>query len=237
MNRILTLISVVMVSAAAVAQQKTGTFSIKPLAGLTIASIHSENYNDFFDNRMGFHAGLEAEYAAGSGIGLSLGAIYAQQGADVDGEYSNESMSLDGNVINNVYVKSHGKMKVNYLQFPLLVNYHIPAVPGLAIKAGFELSVRTDDRLSTETFASFFNMNISQAVHKDDSSTVGVSVNETDVCKQFDLAVPLGLSYEYRGVSLDVRYHFGLSHAAYFADMGNMSNRSLSLSLGYRFSL
>ncbi len=237
MNRILALISTIMVSAVAIAQQKAGTFSIKPMAGLTIASMHAENYNDFFDNRLGYHAGLEAEYSVGSCAGLSLGAIYTQQGADVDGEYSNESMSLDGSVINSVYVKSHGKMKVNYLQFPLLVNYYIPAVPGLTLKAGVEFSVRTDDRQSTETIASFYNINLSQTIQHDVARTIGIPVNETDVCKQFDLAVPLGLSYEYRGVSLDVRYHFGLSHAANFADMGKMSNRSLSLSLGYRFSL
>ena len=52
--------------------------------------------------------------------------------------------------------------------------------------------------------------------------------------RTFDLSVPVGLSYEWRNVELDVRYHFGLTNI--MKDQ-NAKRRYLMVTLGYNFQL
>ena len=50
----------------------------------------------------------------------------------------------------------------------------------------------------------------------------------------FDLSVPVGMSYEWKNVELDVRYHFGLTNVVKDADA---KRGYLMVTLGYRFQL
>ncbi|MBP5798357.1 MAG: outer membrane beta-barrel protein [Prevotella sp.] len=59
----------------------------------------------------------------------------------------------------------------------------------------------------------------------------------TDVCKSFDWGIPVGLSYEYKNISLDARYYFGLTKIDKTENPDNAQNRYLSITLGYRFHL
>jgi hypothetical protein len=55
------------------------------------------------------------------------------------------------------------------------------------------------------------------------------------VCKSVDVAIPVGISYEYKNISLDARYHFGLTKIDKTENPDTAHNRYLSLTLGYRF--
>ena len=56
----------------------------------------------------------------------------------------------------------------------------------------------------------------------------------TDVkMNKFDLSVPVGLSYEYQGVTLDARYNIGLTNIFSGVDE-SMHNQVVVVTLGYK---
>lgn len=52
--------------------------------------------------------------------------------------------------------------------------------------------------------------------------------------KSFDLAIPVGASYEFNSFVLDARYNFGVTKVA---DFGDSKNSVFQITLGYKFSL
>ena len=52
--------------------------------------------------------------------------------------------------------------------------------------------------------------------------------------KSFDLAIPVGASYEFNSFVLDARYNFGVTK---IADFGDSKNSVFQITLGYKFSL
>jgi hypothetical protein len=54
--------------------------------------------------------------------------------------------------------------------------------------------------------------------------------------KKVDVAIPLGLSYEYMNVILDARYNVSLTKAGK-GDWDNCKNKALTFTVGYRFTL
>ena len=79
--------------------------------------------------------------------------------------------------------------KMDYLNMPIVVNFYV--LKGLALKAGLQpgvnLSAKVDAGKGTE------NGNFEKGV------------------KDFDLSVPVGISYEYCNLVLDARYNIGLT--------------------------
>ena len=62
-------------------------------------------------------------------------------------------------------------------------------------------------------------------------------VTQNDICKSVDFGIPLGLSYEYKNISLDARYYFGLTKIDKTENPDTAKNRYFSITLGYRFHL
>ena len=63
------------------------------------------------------------------------------------------------------------------------------------------------------------------------------NTTQTGVCKNLDFGIPVGLSYEFRNVSLNASYYFGMTKIDKTDDPDNSRNRYLSITLGYRFHL
>ena len=61
--------------------------------------------------------------------------------------------------------------------------------------------------------------------------------SKTDVCKSFDFGIPVGLSYEYKNITLDARYYFGLTRMDDAEEDPAARNLCLSITLGYKFKL
>ena len=62
-------------------------------------------------------------------------------------------------------------------------------------------------------------------------------VTQNDICKSVDFGIPVGLSYEYKNISLDARYYFGLTKIDKTENPDTAKNRYFSITLGYRFHL
>ena len=63
------------------------------------------------------------------------------------------------------------------------------------------------------------------------------SVEGSDICKSVVFGIPVGLSYEYKNITLDARYYFGLTRMDDVEDDAPARNRCLSITLGYKFKL
>jgi len=64
-----------------------------------------------------------------------------------------------------------------------------------------------------------------------------VNDNLSDVPKKFDVSIPIGVSYEYRGFVFDLRYNWGLTDLFDDYDYADLKNSVFQFSLGYKFAL
>ena len=240
MKRINMLAVTLAITLGLVAQNQKGTFSIRPMAGISIANL-SSSLDDYYHNQVGLTAGIEVEYAVSNQAGISLGAIYSQQGSEIDG--STDLRYTDDNGQQHAeYSEYKGHLRANYINLPLMVNYYIPVVRGLAIKAGIQVGLRSDERLKADQLSvrhaylpssDVFTMQPSGLV----AEMWSMVFNETDVSKSVDFGIPVGLSYEYKNVTLDARYCFGLTKTDKILEAEDNRNRTFSVTLGYRFNL
>ena len=242
LKMIRTLILLVCVATMAQAQNDKGTFSIKPMAGVNVSTFSGGIVSDLYHTKAGFTAGMEAEYGINNWLGLSLGLIYSQQGAKVDGSVSGIVTEEKGNRY-LTKVQYDGKIQADYLNLPLMANFYIPVIHGLALKTGIQMGILVNDRMNAETTVlvakiqedinGYWNLSESDNFPRVTKTNVSLS----DICKSIDFGIPIGLSYEYKNVTLDARYYFGLTKLDKTEDPENTRNRCLSITLGYRFHL
>lgn len=112
-------------------------------------------------------------------------------------------------------------MKIYYASFPFTFNYYV--LPGLALKAGLQPAYRLKGQVTNGSEKIDFDRAVDLLL-----SDEGVKMNK------FDLAVPVGLSYEYSHFTLDARYHFGITKVFSNADE-TVHNRVVTVTLGYKF--
>ena len=108
-------------------------------------------------------------------------------------------------------------MSLDYLNIPIVANYYI--IPGLAIKAGIQPSFLMGANLKAKA-----NGNTSSVKIKDDLKT-------------FDLAIPLGASYEYKNVVFDVRYNLSVLKLNKEKADKNLRNSVIQFTLGYKLPI
>ena len=127
-----------MLAVTAFAQPDAGTLSIKPKVGLNIAYFGESQasfslISDISNSpRLGIAAGLEFEYQVKERIGLTVGAIYSQQGerAEINPrDMWSSSVSMTA--------------KVDYINFPVIVDMYL--CKGFALRLGIQPGVNVRD--------------------------------------------------------------------------------------------
>ncbi len=146
-------------------------------------------------------------------IGLAAGAEFEYGVTDMIGVSAGLVYSMQG------YKFSEGNVdttvKLDYLNVPILANVYV--APGLAVKLG----VQPGFKLSSKT--------------KIEGSGVSIEgESDDDGVKGFDLAIPVGVSYQYQNIVLDARYNWGVTKVY---DGGDSKNSVFQITLGYKFSL
>ena len=146
-------------------------------------------------------------------IGLAAGAEFEYGVTDMIGVSAGLVYSMQG------YKFSEGNVdttvKLDYLNVPILANVYV--APGLAVKLGVQPGFKLSSKVKME------GSGISIEGESDD-----------DGVKGFDLANPVGVSYQYQNVVLDARYNWGVTKV--FDDVDS-KNSVFQITLGYKFAL
>ena len=90
--------------------------------------------------------------------------------------------------------KTDTTIKTDYINIPVMLNVYL--VDGLALKFGIQPAFNVAARYSVSTKEIDVSGNLS---------------DKTIYINSFDLAVPIGLSYEYKNFVLDARYNCGIT--------------------------
>jgi len=241
MKRITILFAAMSLSAmTAIAQNKVGEFSLKPMAGINVSDISADEEVNY-KVKVGFTAGVEAEYGVTPWLGVSLGAMYSQQGAKFSSRLSEYGVDENGQKV-AVLLDMKGKLKADYINMPLLANFYV--WKGLSIKTGVQVGFLVNDKMNgTVIMAGATVPDLDKITYVDMStsstnySLSGFGFESSDICKSVVLGIPVGLSYEYKNITLDARYYFGLTRMDDVEDDAPARNRCLSITLGYKFKL
>jgi len=225
----------------AAAQNKVGEFSLKPMIGINVSDLSSDEEVNY-KAKVGFTEGMEAEYGVTPWLGVSLGAMYSQQGAKYEASLGQLGVNEEGRKV-AVIIGLKGKLKADYINMPLLANFYV--WKGLSVKTGLQVGFLVNDKMSGNgTLARLTELPVDQIIQEDLSIplTTGnffssFSVEESDICKSVVFGIPVGLSYEYKNITLDARYYFGLTRMDDAEDDAPARNRCISITVGYKFRL
>lgn len=116
--------------------------------------------------------------------------------------------SMEGGKIKH----SGNKLFLDYVNIPLLANYYV--VKGLALKAGAQVGFQV----------------YAKEKRGGDFVPIGFPKNKVS------FAVPVGFSYEYAKLVLDVRYNIGLTDMLDVPE-GSLRSKDFMITLGYKFIL
>lgn len=153
-----------------------------------------------------------------SRIGLAAGVEGEYQVSDIFSLSLGAVYSQHGNKIDKTVLGQSLKYtnKLDYVNVPVMANVYV--VPGLAVKLGVQPGFNVSSK--------------GKAV----ANTVAGSADKTLEldAKSVDFSIPVGLSYEYKGVVLDARYNWGLTKVW---DGSDSKNSVFQITLGYKFEL
>lgn len=229
MKKLMMIAALLVATVSANAQFEAGTFSLQPKIGGIISKV--SNMPDIkiptgagvsLDADKSFYAGaligVEAEYQLADMFSLAAGLNFAMQGCqweDAELKIGNESLKLKDN-----------KIQLNYLNLPIVANVYL--FKGFAIKTGVQLGflLSAEIKASSET-------KTGELTKKSDGSQ-----DIKDNCNKFDVAIPIGISYQVPTVPIyiDGRYNLGLTNINKDGDT-NYKNQVFQLTVGYKFAL
>ncbi len=151
-------------------------------------------------------------------IGLIAGAEAKYQVTDVfalsaGAYYAQEGAKTSTTVMG---VTATATEKNDYINVPVLVNAYV--APNLAVKLGLQPAFLLSSKL------------------KGEAGGKSVDTDTKDAFESFDLAMPIGISYEYNNVVIDARYNFGRTNIGKEAKGDDKAKNSVfQVTLGYRF--
>lgn len=202
MKKLFLLMAMMVTTIAVQAQHEEGDITIQPRVGLSYSNI-----TDGDKWKLNIAYGVEFEYYLAEQFSLAGGVLFTNQGCKYD-VYSDDNKVTDETIKLNLY----------YGTLPITANYYI--LPGLALKAGIQPAFRV-------------KANVVQGSEKLDFDKMVAAFYGNDVkMNKFDLSIPVGLSYEFKGITLDARYNFGLTKLT--SDGDNLYNKVFVVTLGYK---
>ena len=196
-----------------------GTFTLQPRIGVQAATYNnSPDIVDFDEGSLktkgkgGFLVGADLGYQVNDWFEVSAGVNWAQAG-----------MGFKDAKLGQVDVKDL-MIETSYINVPVTANFYV--LKGLALKTGVQFGFLTS------------------AKTKGDITAAGVTEKMNEDCKdvfnKFDLAIPVGISYEFKNhIVLDARYNFGITRANKEKEPGsdNIRNLTFAFTIGYKFGL
>ena len=119
MKKLFLIAAMMVATLSANAQNEVGQWSIKPMAGINLATMTK---TDDSKMRVGLAAGAELAVGAAENFEVSAGVLYSMQGVKGKGDIAG--------------VNVDETFKLDYINIPILANFYVTR--GLAIKAGVQ---------------------------------------------------------------------------------------------------
>lgn len=207
MKKLLTLVALIAVTMSAQAQHEEGDVTIQPRVGITISNITNGD-----KSKTNFAYGVDFERFFTDQFSVSLGLMFTNQGCKFENIDTDQYKNLNGKDI---------KFNIYYGTLPIMANYYV--LPGLALKAGIQPALRVKANIDLD------------GTKLDLDNTIDMLyAGEGNKLNTFDLSIPVGLSYEFMGITADVRYNFGVTKLISNADK-SIFNKVFMVTLGYKF--
>lgn len=181
---------------ATFAQAPTGTFTLKPTAGITLANITNADGSI----KVGFIGGVEGEYQLSNLFSLSGGVLYSMQGTKGEEVYQ-------GTIVDE-------KVSTAYINVPILANIYV--AKGFAIKAGVQPGFLVSSKAVAEAGGNQGSVNVKDATNTIDLSIpVGLSYEYKNVV--LDGRYNIGLTNVLKGVGSNKNSVFQITLGYKFA--------------------
>lgn len=234
MRKLIAMAALLMMFLSANAQKNVGEWSFIPRLGMNLSNVsnmdvwtglpggteevHKPSYTP------GVVAGMEVEYQLMDPLGISVAALYSQQGCHYSPFTVYESET-----------KAEGTENFNYdwqyLNVPVTANlyfdnYYFLAFLRVGLQAGVYLSGKNHYEMA--------EINIDKNGHKTNGD-VTIFDEKMQNMKPVVWSIPVGFGLEYDHVLVDVRYNIPLSQAGNGEFLKGSRNKVWSFSVGYRF--
>ena len=206
MKKLLTFMALIAISLSVKAQHEEGDVTIQPKVGITISNI-----TDGDKSKVNLAYGVEFERFFTDQFSASLGVVFTDQGC----KYEIYSADGAGNVSDDM------KLDIYYGTLPIMANYYV--LPGLALKAGIQPAFRVKAKIEYKGEKVDFD-NYIDTMFKGDGNKLNT----------FDLSIPVGFSYEFKGITFDARYNIGVTKLISNTDE-SIYNKVFIMTLGYKF--
>jgi len=238
---IITVMSVLCMTSNA--QEKVGRITIKPTKGITISKISGWEYSKYTKNNTSYTEGVEAEFIVKPWLGISTGVSYVLMESDIyihekyiksmgRSQYMDQLNPSFYDRAKTKYRTLDGPVAHDYLTVPVLANFHI--FKGFSVSAGVQTGFLLSSKIKTNYIYEQLTETLEEEICKPDIEYYD-EIERKNFCKNFDMGIPVGISYEYRKITLDARYYFGLTNIMKSAGEGR--NRYLTITLGYKFKV
>lgn len=207
MKKLLTLMALIAISLSAQAQHEEGDVTIQPKVGITISNI-----TDGDKSKVNLAYGVEFERFFTDQFSASLGVMFTNQGCKYKVYTDYGDIGVESYPI---------KLDIYYGTLPIMANYYV--LPGLALKAGIQPAFRVKAKIEYNGEKVDFD-NYIDIMFKGEGNKLNT----------FDLSIPVGFSYEFKGITFDARYNIGVTKLISNTDE-SIYNKVFIMTLGYKF--
>lgn len=207
MKKLFTMVVLMTISLTALAQHEEGDITIQPKVGMTISNI-----TDGDNWKINLTYGVEFERFFTDQFSASLGVMFTNQGCKYKVYTDYGDIGVESYPI---------KFDIYYGTLPIMANYYV--LPGLALKAGIQPAFRVKARVEQDGTKIDLDRAIDAMYDGNDNKL-----------RTFDLSIPVGFSYEFKGITFDARYNIGVTKLISDTDEG-IYHKVFIMTLGYKF--
>lgn len=220
----------------ATAQNESRHVSVIPHAGVTIAKMNGAALTAAEKWKAGYTVGASVEYPLSQKFSLLTGADFSLIGTGFEKQKEK-------------YASADEKLDVTYLSVPLQIKTYFSGVKGLAahigVQAGILLSAK--DKMTIHSIRTMNLGNDVSSMYLWESYKEKKSENVSSKFRNVVIGIPLGVSYEWRHITLDASYCFELRQAINlktdnpggwdFNNSRTARNHAIYITAGYKFTL
>ena len=158
--------------------------------------------------RPAFTIGGEFGSVVSPKVALSFGAMYSQQGC------KGNVQGIDATI------------KMDYINVPIIAACRV--TDNLSVKVGLQPGFLINDKVKVSANGASAEVGLKESY---EAAGMDVTINKVD------FSIPIGISYDFSNVQLDLRYNAGLTNILSITGGEGTKNSVFQFTIGYKFGL